>query len=88
MSSLQDLPPELHLYILQSSSLDILDLVRYRAVLPLWRAIIYTNKKFQERLFLRPLPSPILPVALIGTPIIAVIRPVPITTTNEYNKGL
>ncbi|EAT85607.1 hypothetical protein HBH56_036210 [Parastagonospora nodorum] len=87
MSSLQDLPLELHLYILQSSSLDILDLVRYRAVSPLWRAIIDT-KKFQERLFLRPLLSPILPVALIGIAIIAVIRPVPITTTTEYNEGL
>lgn len=88
MSTLQDLPLELHLLILQSSSLDTLNLVNYRAVSPLWRAIIDTNKKMQERLFLRPLPSPIIPAALIGIAIIAVIRPVPITTEFEFNEGL
>jgi len=88
MPTLQNLPLELHLFILQSSSLDAYDLVHYRAVSPLWRAIIDINRNIQERLFLRPLASPILPAAIIGIAVIAVIRPVPITTEFEFNDGL
>jgi len=86
MPTLEDLPNELQLLIIERPTFTAMDLIRFSATSSRWRTLIHTCRALQERLFLRPLDNP--PLEDLTLDIRVIVRPIPITIRNDFSDRI